>query len=112
MTVNSYISIPLADKKVNIMKISDLLNDENGFEIILRCENYFDSDNYEQIKSVLIDNVNVWKKNGNVPNDDVVALIGLIDQLAGGSRFFDEETAIKVEDACLEIEDIINDLIS
>lgn len=93
------------------MKISDLLNDENGLEVKLRCENFFDSENYEQIKSVLIDNVKVWKKNGNVPCDDVVAIIGLIDQLAGGSRFFDEETAIKVEDACLEIEDIINDLI-
>lgn len=32
----------------------------------------------------------------------------LIDQLAGGSRFFSEETAIRVEDACMEIEEIIN----
>lgn len=94
------------------MKISDLLNDENSLEVKLRCENYFDSNKYEQIKSVLIDNVKVWKKNGNVPCDDVVALIGLIDQLAGGSRFFDEKTAIKVEDACLEIEDIIFELLN
>ncbi|MDE6784126.1 MAG: hypothetical protein K2J26_01930, partial [Ruminococcus sp.] len=94
-----------------MLKISDLLNDEDGFDVKLRCENYFDSNKYGKIKSVLIDNVKVWKKNGNVPNDDVVALVELIDQLAGGSRFFDEETAIKVEDACLEIKDIITDLI-
>lgn len=80
-------------------------------EVQLRCENYFDSEKYEKIKSVLIENVKIWKNTGNVPCDDVVALIGLIDQLAGGNRFFDEETAIKVEDACLEIEDIITSLI-
>jgi len=93
------------------LKISDLINDENGLVVKLRCENYFDSNKYEKLKSVLIDNVKAWKKNGSVPNDDVAALIGLIDQLAGGSRFFDEETAIKVENACIEIENIIADLI-
>ncbi|MDE6592275.1 MAG: hypothetical protein K2K57_04330 [Oscillospiraceae bacterium] len=93
------------------MKISDLLNDENGLAVKLRCDNYFDSNEYKKIKSVLVDNVKVWKKNGNVPNDDVVALMETINQLAGGSRFWDKETAIKAEDACLEIEDIIIDLI-
>ncbi len=93
------------------MKISDLLNDENGLPVKLRCDNYFDSNEYEKIKSVLIDNVKVWKKNGSVPNDDAVALMETIDLLAGGSRFWDKETAIKAQDAGLEIEDIIRDLI-
>ena len=39
-----------------------------------------------------------------------MALMSLIDQLAGGSRFFDEQTAVKVEAACSEIEEIINRL--
>ena len=43
-------------------------------------------------------------------NCDVMALMSLIDQLAGGSRFFDEQTAVKVEAACSEIEEIINRL--
>lgn len=41
-------------------------------------------------------------------NCDVEALIGLIDQLARGSNFFNDETAIRVEDACMEIEEIIS----
>lgn len=41
-------------------------------------------------------------------NCDVEALISLDDQLAGGSRFFNKETEIRVEDACMEIEEIIS----
>ena len=36
--------------------------------------------------------------------------MSLVEQLVGGSRFFDEETAIKVEDASIEIMEIINEL--
>ena len=46
-----------------------------------------------------------------MPIEYVVDIVSLIDQLAGGSRFFDDETTLEVEDACLEIEDIINNLI-
>jgi len=51
------------------------------------------------------------EKNGSVPLDDMAALIRLIDQLAVGSQFYDEETAVKSEDDYAEIEDIINNLI-
>ncbi|MBQ2276847.1 MAG: hypothetical protein U0L23_06780 [Lachnospiraceae bacterium] len=95
----------------HLQKISDLINDKNEFLVKLRCENFFDSEEYETIKRVLVDNVKIWKKDGNVPIDDVVAIMELINQLAGGSRFFDEETAIKIEDACIEIEAIITELI-
>ena len=37
-------------------------------------------------------------------------LLGLIDQLARGSDFYDEETAGLAENACLELEEIIYDL--
>ena len=59
----------------------------------------------------MIDKVAEWKSAGSVPVKDVLDIVFLIDQLAGGSRFFDEETTIKVEDACLEIEDVIENLI-
>lgn len=96
---------------LELNKVSELIYDENGFSVKLRCYNEFDTEDYEKIKELLKLNVIEWKKKGSVPVDEVVAIMGLIDQLAGGSRFFDEETAIKVEDACLEIEDIITDLI-
>lgn len=82
-----------------------------NFLVQLRMDNTFNTDNYAKIKSFLLDKVYEWKTTGSVPIEYVVEIVFLIDQLAGGSRFFDEETAIKVEDACLEIEDIINNLI-
>lgn len=39
------------------------------------------------------------------------ALLDLVSQLAGGSRFYDEKTAMKSEDAELEIHEIIIDLV-
>ena len=93
------------------MKVSELIYQENGFVEKLRCENKFDEEDYNKIKERLKIKVIEWKKTGCVPNDEVVAIMSLVDQLVGGSRFFDEKTAIKVEDASLEIQDIIEDLI-
>lgn len=50
-------------------------------------------------------------ENGNIPLSDAVALFGLIDHLAGGSRFYDEETALKVVDADFEIVALLDKLI-
>ena len=89
----------------------DLSGLTEKFLIKLRTENFFDTADYEELKSALINHVAEWKAIGSVPVRDVVEIVFLIDQLAGGSRFFDEETTIKVEDACIEIEEIINGLI-
>lgn len=89
-------------------KLSDLINAEDSFLVKLRCENIFDESKYLEIKNQIIIEIPVWKTQGFVLNCDVEALIGLIDQLAGGSRFFNEETAMRVEDACMEIEEIID----
>lgn len=91
-------------------KLSDLINSEDGFLVKLRCENTFDELEYLEIKNQIIYEFPAWKTQGFILNCDAMALMSLIDQLAGGSRFFDEQTAIKVEDACSEIEEIINRL--
>ena len=91
-------------------KLSDLINSEDGFLVKLRLENTFDESKYLEIKNRIIYEFPVWKTQGFILNCDVMALLSLIDQLAGGSRFFDEQTAVKVEDACFEIEEIINSL--
>lgn len=91
--------------------LSNLINEENGFLVKLRCENKFDEDDYNKIKNELILSAVEWKKINSVSVDDFVAIISLTEQLAGGSRFLDEDTAIKVEDACIDIIDIINDLL-
>ena len=40
----------------------------------------------------------------------MLAIIELLDYLVGGERFLREDEAIRVEDASLEIIDIINEL--
>ena len=89
-------------------KLSDLINAEDSFLVKLRCENIFDEAKYLEIRNQILLEMPEWKTQGFVLNCDVEALISLIDQLAGGSRFFNEKTAIRVEDACMEIEEIIN----
>lgn len=89
-------------------KLSDLINAEDSFLVRLRCENTFDEVKYLDIKNQILNDTTKWETQGFVLNCDVEALIGLIDQLARGSDFYDEETAIRVEDACMEIEEIIS----
>ena len=76
----------------------------------MRCENEFDPSCYYNIKVELQEKIIEWNRKGCVPKGDVVAISSLIEQLVGGSRFFDEDTAIKVEDASIEIMDMINQL--
>ena len=77
----------------------------------LHCENCFDDEEYAFIKKSLIDNAAIWKETGNVPVREMVALMGLIDTLAADSKYYDEATAIKVEDARIEIQQIITGLL-
>lgn len=88
----------------------DFMETLDDFLIKLRMDDTFDMDDYAKIKSFLTDSIPEWKSNGSIPVRYVPAIVFLIDQLAGGSRFFDEETALKVEDACIELEEIIMNL--
>lgn len=89
------------------MDISELIYE---FIVKLRCENEFDTNDYNSIKEKLQAKIVEWKNFGCVPNDDVVAIVSLVEQLVGGNRFFDNETSMEVEDASIEIIDIINKL--
>ena len=89
------------------MKLHELILE---FIVKMHCENEFDLNSYNNIRKELQTKITEWKKYGCVPNDDVVAISSLVEQLVGGSRFFDEDTSIKVEDASIEIMDMINQL--
>ena len=94
-----------------MQKISELLWKENNFEVKLHCQNCFNDEEYALIKEALIENAGIWKENGIVPVREMVALMGLIDTLAADNKYYDEVTAIKVEDARIEIQQIITDLL-
>ena len=88
-------------------KLYDYINDENGLMIKLRMDNEFDNNDYLNIKNALLDIIPEWKSTGKVSIEDFTGFIDLIQFLAGGSRFWSEEVALKAEDAELELMDII-----
>ncbi len=90
--------------------LSDEISKEDGLLVKLRCDDIFDNDDYQNIKKALLNVIPVWKETGKIDVDDFVAMLDLIQEFAGGSRFWNEEVSITVEDAELEIMDIIHEL--
>ena len=89
---------------------SDIVYGENGFLVELRCNNTFQVQLFGKIKAYLLENQPAWKAAGAISIPDAVAIFNLIDQLAGGNRFWSEETALQVEDAIAELQEIIRSL--
>ena len=92
------------------MNFSDMVLGKNGLLIELRCNNTFNEQTFADITDYLNEHLSEWKTSGSIPVADAVSIFNLIDELAGGSRFLSEETALRVEDAALEIQDIISAL--
>lgn len=88
-------------------RLENLINSENGWLVKWRCENYFDDEMYGEIKQTLNELIPIWKACGNISITGFMAVVGLVDQLAGGSRFLCEQDAIKTEDASIEIMDML-----
>lgn len=92
------------------MKFPDMVLGENGLLIELRCNNTFNEQLFADITDYLNEHLSEWKTKGSIPVADAVTIFNLIDELGGGNRFLSEETALRVEDAALEIQDIISEL--
>lgn len=93
-----------------VNELFELIVGESGLIVTLRCYNRLDEEKLISIKSILSTLVLEWKKQQTVPKKAMLAIFELVDCLVGGNRFLDNKEAIKVEDASLEIRDIINDL--
>lgn len=90
------------------MSLSDMVVGENGLLVELRVQNLFNEQIYADIIDYLNGHLAEWKACGVMPVADAVAMFNLIDDLAGGNRFWSEEAALRVEDAVLEIQDLIS----
>lgn len=77
----------------------------------LRMDDYFDINLYNQIVMELKKNIPIWRENKSVPCEYVICIMDLLSQLDGNNRFLDKKTSIAVEDANLEIMDLLYDLI-
>ena len=89
------------------MNLSDMVQGEKGLLVELRCNNSFNEQIFVDIKNYLNEHLDEWKASGSIPIADAVAIFYLIEDLSGGSRFWSEEVELRVEDAELEIQDII-----
>ncbi len=92
------------------MSLSDMVQGKNGLLVELRCHNAFDEQIFTDITNYLNERLPEWKESGFMPVADAVSIFNLIDELSGGSRFWSEEVELRVEDAALEIQDIISTL--
>ncbi len=90
------------------MTISDMVQGENGLLVELRFKNFFNEQIFIDIKNYFNEHLPEWQTSGFIPIADAVAIFNLIDELSGGSRFWSEEVALRVEDATLEIQEIIS----
>ena len=93
-----------------IDKFYELIVGENGFILTMRCDNRFDEEKYVEIKNILKILVSDWKEKKEISKKAFLAIVELMECLVGGSRFLSEDEAIRVEDASIEIKDIINAL--
>lgn len=67
----------------------------------IHADGRFDDEVWARICSTIESASDEWKKTGNVPCSVVPFLIDLASELSGGSRFVDDETAEKTEDASI-----------
>ena len=89
------------------MSFSDMVQGEKGLLVELRCNNSFNEQMFADIKNYLNEHLSTWKACGSIPIEDAVSIFYLIEDLSGGSRFWSEEVGLRIEDAALEIQDII-----
>ncbi|MBQ8133076.1 MAG: hypothetical protein IJ192_01485 [Clostridia bacterium] len=76
----------------------------------LRMDDRWNDDLWNRINSGLSEKATEWKLTGSVPKDIVPYIGDLISGLAGGSRFVEEETAMKMEDGEIAILQILYQL--
>lgn len=86
----------------------ELIVGESGFVVEVRCNYSFNDDKYSRIKIILSSLVEEWKRYDNVPKKAMLAIVELMICLVGGNRFLSEEEMMKLEDASIEINGLLN----
>ncbi len=90
------------------MSFSDMVVGESGLLVELRCHNSFNEKIYTDIINYLNKHLSEWKSAGSIPVADAVSIFNLIEELSGGSQFWSEEVELRVEDAVLEIQEMMS----
>lgn len=93
-----------------VNKLYELIIGEDGFLVRLRCENQFPNDMYMRIIDIIKTLVNIWSHQEEIPRKGFIAICYLMAELSGGNRFLSESDSLKVEDAYIEVMEILTAL--
>ena len=91
-------------------ELFELISGENGFLVALRSENRFPVELYQGIIRRIRMLAGQWRERGAVPVGDFLAICYLAAETAGGNRFLPEAEAERLEDANLELFEILDQL--
>ncbi|MCL2224288.1 MAG: hypothetical protein FWB96_04885 [Defluviitaleaceae bacterium] len=80
------------------------------FLVKLRCENAFDEKLYAEIYRHLEILFKQWETQDTIPKSAFISCAYLLDDLAGGNRFWSDEVCVKVEDAHIAIQELITNI--
>jgi len=80
------------------------------FDLKLRNDNAFDEKLYSTIYQQLELLFRQWETQENIPKSAFVSCAYLLDTLASGNRFWSAEVCVKVEDAHIEVQELITSI--
>lgn len=90
-----------------IDELCELIQGEDGLLVELRMDLVFNEEKYQRIVELLDKLIAEWRKVDAIPKKAVLAIVDLMNDLVGGNRFLSEEESIRLEDASLEIYEML-----
>lgn len=90
-----------------IDELCELIQGEEGLLVELRMELMFNDKKYQRIVELLNLLIGEWRKVDAIPKKAMLAIVDLMTVLVGNNRYLSEEESLKVEDASLEIYDML-----
>lgn len=90
-----------------IDELCELIQGEDGLLVELRMDLVFNEEKYQRIVELLDKLIAEWRRVDAIPKKAVLAIVDLMKDLVGGNRFLSEEESIRLEDASLEIYEML-----
>lgn len=90
-----------------IDELCELIQGEEGLLVEIRMDLIFNEKKYKRIVELLNSLIGEWRKVDAIPKKAMLAIVDLMTYLVGNNRFLSEEESLKVEDASIEIYDML-----
>ena len=87
-----------------------VMSDDDGFVVQIRLESLFDEVKFNRIKQLLRQIINDLIGSENIPRKLLLIVTELLQHTVGGNNYMKAEDLIKLEDASIELIEIIANL--